>query len=205
MDTAREIAGQPELWMEVYDLLEERRSSLQSFLQPILADDNLRVILTGAGSSAFIGESAQGIFQTQSGKITQAIATTDIVTHPSLHFIKDITTLMVSFARSGNSPESIEAIRLANIHCDQVYHLITTCNEQVISASNGKVKIFTTVVLPEKSNDKSLAMTGSFTSMLLAIVLIAHLPDLDQMKKKVQLLAENAMGSLIIIYHNYLK
>lgn len=194
LDTAREIAGQPELWMEVYNLLEKKRSSLQSFIQPILAIDNLRVILTGAGSSAFIGESSQGIFQTESGKITQAIATTDIVTHPSLFFIKNIPTLMVSFARSGNSPESIEAIRLANIHCEHIFHLIITCNGQGDLGQLWKGKNIYTLVLPERSNDKSLAMTGSFTSMLLAIVLIAHLPKLDQLKKKVQLLAENADG-----------
>ena len=53
--TAREIAQQPQVWPEV-----ERRvtadAQLASFLAPLLANPELRVVLTGAGTSSFIGE-----------------------------------------------------------------------------------------------------------------------------------------------------
>jgi tagatose-6-phosphate ketose/aldose isomerase len=179
LDTATEIAGQPVLWREVYDLVLLKSNSLDSFLRPVFAISNLRVILTGAGSSAFVGEAAQGIFQSETGKLTQAIASTDLVTHPSLYFLKDIPTLMVSFARSGNSPESYEAVRLANICCNTIFHLIITCNKNGDLLHHTKGKNVFTLLLPEKANDKSLAMTGSFTSMLLTIVLIAKLNKIN--------------------------
>jgi len=157
----------------------EKSNSLDSFLRPVFAISNLRVILTGAGSSAFVGEAAQGIFQSETGKLTQAIASTDLVTHPSLYFLKDIPTLMVSFARSGNSPESYEAVRLANICCNTIFHLIITCNKNGDLLHHTKGKNVFTLLLPEKANDKSLAMTGSFTSMLLTIVLIAKLNKIN--------------------------
>ena len=192
LDTAVEIAGQPLLWREVYALVQSKTNSLNDFLQPIFALNNLRVILTGAGSSAFVGEAAQGIFQSETGMLTQAIASTDIITHPSLFFLKDVPTLMVSFARSGNSPESLEAVRLANTCCKYLFHLIITCNEKGDLVKNNKGKNVYTLILPEKANDKSLAMTGSFTSMLLAIVLIAKLYKINDLLSPIEELIETA-------------
>lgn len=192
LDTAVEIAGQPLLWREVYALVQSKTNSLNDFLQPIFALNNLRVILTGAGSSAFVGEAAQGIFQSETGMLTQAIASTDIITHPSLFFLKDVPTLMVSFARSGNSPESLEAVRLANTCCKYFFHLIITCNEKGDLVKNNKGKNVYTLILPEKANDKSLAMTGSFTSMLLAIVLIAKLYKINDLLSPIEELIETA-------------
>ena len=64
-DTAKEIAGQPKLWKEVFDLVISRKKSIEDFLLPILEIKDLRIILTGAGSSAFIGESVRGIVQSE--------------------------------------------------------------------------------------------------------------------------------------------
>lgn len=185
--TAVEIEGQPALWQDVYELIISQKECLQKFLSPLLADTNLRIILTGAGSSAFIGEAAQGIVQANTKRITHAIATTDLITHPQLHFIREIPTLLVSFARSGNSPESVAAVQLANESCDSVYHLIITCNR------DGKLilKNFANaydLVLPERANDKSLAMTGSFTSMLLSVIMISKINALETLLPALQVL-----------------
>ena len=190
LDTATEIAGQPVLWKEVHQFVQLKSGLLNDFLRPVLAMDNLRIILTGAGSSAFIGEAAQGIIQSETRKLTQAIASTCLVTHPSLYFLKDVPTLMVSFARSGNSPESFEAVRLANMCCDTVFHLIVTCNKngQLVQHTKG-TNVFT-LVLPDKANDKSLAMTGSFTSMLLAIILIVNLNKAGDMVTELEEMIE---------------
>lgn len=161
--TAQEIEGQPELWKKVFNLVMEKKQSLGKFLEPIFKIKDLRVILTGAGSSAFIGNAIQGIFQSETNKITQAIATTDLVTHPEQFFLKKIPTLLISFARSGNSPESIETINLANAHCDEVFHLIITCNESGYLIHNSDHHNSYIFILPKSANDKSLAMTGSFT------------------------------------------
>src|SRR5690606_1635581 len=185
--TEKEIKAQPRLWNETFSLLVETKKDIASFLLPILQQKDLRIILTGAGSSAFVGEVAQGIIQQQTKLPTQLVATTDLVTHPEAFFIKQRPTLLVSFARSGNSPESLEAASLADEHCDSVYHLIITCN------SEGKLANFDTknplysIQLPEETNDKSLAMTSSFTAMLFTVLLVF---DIDHIEDKKQAVAE---------------
>lgn len=180
--TASEIAGQPKLWKEVYKLVLEKKKGLEEFLSPILILKDVRIILTGAGSSAFVGECVQGIMQAETQRVVQAIATTDLVTHPELFFLKKVPTLVISFARSGNSPESLEAVHLANLYCERIFHLIITCNEngRVIQKSN--FKNYYTFILPCIANDKGLAMTGSFTSMLLSAMLISKLSHVSNLQ-----------------------
>lgn len=192
--TKNEIFGQPILWERVLKLIHQEKNGLREFLTPILEKENLRIILSGAGSSAFLGEAAQGQVQKNTGRLTQAVSTTDIVTHPESFFLKDVPTLLVSFARSGNSPESLEACSLANEHCDELYQLIITCNasgELLYLFDEGCTNCYS-IVLPEEANDKSLAMTGSFTSMLLTILLISNLDFLEEREKDIQLLIKHA-------------
>ena len=191
LHTALEIEGQPVLWQEVYGLILSQKKSLLKFMSPLLEDTRLRIILTGAGSSAFIGEAAQGIVQVNTKRITQAIATTDLITHPQLHFIKEMPTLLVSFARSGNSPESTAAVQLANKYCDTVFHLIITCNPDGELIKNGLTNTYE-LVLPEGANDKGLAMTGSFTSMLLSVILISKINLLETFLPSLQVLISKA-------------
>ena len=197
--TAAEIEGQPALWQEVYDLIRSQKSVIDSFLQPVLSLPDLRIILPGAGSSAFIGEAAGGIVQVHTQCVTDAIATTDLITHPQSYFLRQVPTLMVSFARSGNSPESLAAVELANEYCDTVYHFIITCNKEGALLQD-KLDNAYYLVLPEQSNDKSLAMTGSFTAMLLSIVLVAKMNEIAILQPSLDVLIGHANELL----HQYL-
>ena len=190
--TAMEIAGQPVLWQKIYEMISHRRDDIRTFLAPLLSLPTLRIMLTGAGSSAFIGEAAQGIVQESTGKLTHAIATTDLITHPKLYFQREIPTLMISFSRSGNSPESLAAVDIADDYCDQVYHLIITCNKDS-ALTHPKLSNAFYLVLPEQANDQSLAMTGSFTGMLLAILLIVKLPVIEDMRASVETLVDQTL------------
>ncbi len=176
INTAREISGQPALWNKSYDLFTSIKPALSEYLTKIKSIENLEVIFTGAGTSAFIGEALAPIFEKNFGVFSKAIPTTDIVTHPEYYFREEIPTLLVSFARSGNSPESVKTVELANKIFDNVYHLIITCNKDgnLAKMISGSDKNFL-YLLPDESNDKSLAMTGSFTSMLLTGILISHI------------------------------
>lgn len=187
LHTAREIEGQPALWQEVYDLILSQKNSILTFLLPLLQNADLRIILTGAGSSAFIGEAAQGIVQSNTKRITHAIATTDLITHPQLHFIKETPTLLVSFARSGNSPESVAAVMLAEEYCDTLFHLVITCNKDGELVHSDLSNAYY-LVLPERANDKSLAMTGSFTAMLLSVILISKIDSIETLLPALQVL-----------------
>jgi tagatose-6-phosphate ketose/aldose isomerase len=166
--TAREITQQPQLWPEV-----ERRvtadEQLAGFLAPLLADAGLRVVLTGAGTSSFIGECLAPALARSGAPRTAAIASTDIVSCPESSLAPRTPTLMVHFARSGNSPESVAALELGEHRVERCAHLIVTCNaEGNLYRRAGTMRNAYALLLPEASNDRSFAMTSSFTSMLLA-------------------------------------
>jgi tagatose-6-phosphate ketose/aldose isomerase len=171
--TAREIAQQPDVWLEVGALVNRERERLGAFLAPLLANPRIRVVLTGAGTSSYIGACLAPSLSQHLGRRVEAVATTDLVSGPHLYLQRDVPTLLVSFARSGGSPESVAAIDLAQQALDDVHHLVITCNaegdlaRQMAGAANACV-----LVLPDSTHDRAFAMTSSFTSMVLSAALI---------------------------------
>jgi tagatose-6-phosphate ketose/aldose isomerase len=170
--TVREIDQQPEVWMAVSQIVEAHRADLGDFLERLLAQPDLRIVLTGAGTSAFVGEIAAPALARLLGRRVDAVATTDIVSDPRGSFPQDVPTLLVSFARSGNSPESIAATELADQILGDVSHLILTCDESgaLYQQHTGRASSLV-LLMPERANDEGFAMTSSFTSMLLAVLL----------------------------------
>ena len=170
--TYREIMQQPDVWREVARIVRTRRAALGDFLTPLLAREDLRIVLTGAGTSAFIGTIAAPAIGARTGRRVDAVATTDLVSHPGAYVQPDVPTLLVSFARSGDSPESTAATELADRLLGEVSHLIVTCNpdgalNRVHAARPGSFVL----LMPARSNDEGFAMTSSFTSMLLSVLL----------------------------------
>ena len=167
--TAREICQQPNVWLEVERLMSAQAGALSTFLAPVLARPGLRIVLTGAGTSSFVGQCLAPSLAARHAQRVEAIATTDIVAGPGRWLSRGTPTLLVSFARSGNSPESVAALELAEKNTEHCAQLVVTCNadgalyRRVRSAANGYQ-----ILLPERSNDRSFAMTSSFTGMLLA-------------------------------------
>lgn len=188
--TAKEIDSQPVLWMKTLELLTERKEALESFLNPIIAKENLNIVLTGAGTSAYIGEVLEGVFVNYLRVNTRAVPTTHIVTHPEKYFLSRQPTLLISFARSGDSPESLSAVQLANEVCGEIYHLIITCNPKGELAKNNSGENGFIFLLPPEADDQSLAMTGSFSSMLLTGIVIARLKEFDELKGQIERVAE---------------
>ncbi len=165
--TAREIAQQPQLWPRIASEV-GADGSLRAHLAPLLGDPALRIVLTGAGSSAYIGKCLAPALSS-AGRQAEAIPTTDIVASPHSTLAPEAPTLMVHFARSGNSPESVAALELAEQRIEDCHHLIVTCNaDGELSRCTRGLRHAYSVVLPEACNDQSFAMTSSFTGMLLA-------------------------------------
>lgn len=189
INTAREIEGQPALWQLTWKKLATESKAISSFIKETMPQVE-RIILTGAGTSAFIGLSLKGKYQKIFRKITEVIPTTDLVSNPEDFLIREIPTLMISFARSGNSPESVAAVSLADNQINHCYHLFITCDP------NGKLAHYKTrrknhlFVLPAEANDMSLAMTGSYSSMLLAGLLIADIRHISDNEHIVNTLSE---------------
>lgn len=176
--TAREISQQPALWRDVFLKVSEENERIREFLgqtMPVVE----RIILTGAGTSAYIGLSLRGALQRSTGKQVEAIPTTDLVSHPMNWFLPNVPTLLVSFARSGNSPESVAAVELADRLSGTCHHLLITCDSRGRLANYRTKQPACAFILPEQANDRSLAMTGSYSGMLLAALLILVCNDPD--------------------------
>jgi tagatose-6-phosphate ketose/aldose isomerase len=193
--TAREIEQQPAVWHATAQALQAVAPAAQAFLAPLLAQRDLRIILTGAGSSSFLGRCLQPLLLPGLNRRVEAIATTDLVVGPRQYLQRDVPTLLVSFARSGNSPESVAAADLTDREVAVCYHLVITCNPagELLRRHNGRPRSLC-VLLPEASHDRGFAMTSSFSSMLYAalLLLLPHAPiDLERIARaSTALLAE---------------
>lgn len=170
--TTREIHQQPAVWKELLTDFFQEQETTKGFLEDIYKKhDNVRVIFTGAGTSAFVGDTLvpELARQNQKNVSFSSIPTTDIVSNPTEYLFKNSPTILVSFARSGNSPESVASVSLGQEIVDDFYQVVITCNKDGQLAKNieGDDKSIT-LLMPEKSNDQSLAMTSSFSSMIIA-------------------------------------
>jgi tagatose-6-phosphate ketose/aldose isomerase len=187
LHTAIEIAGQPELWLKIYKQVLEDKGRISAYLDNALKEVS-RIIITGAGTSAYIGLTLQGIFNRSLKVHTDAIATTDLVSHPGDYFFNHETIMLVSFARSGNSPESTAVVNLADKLCRKCLHLIITCDPEGDLAKWQSESAKLLILLPPESNDQSLAMTGSYTGMLLCGLLLARLKEIDAIAPQIRTL-----------------
>ncbi|MBC8630382.1 SIS domain-containing protein [[Eubacterium] tenue] len=190
INTAKEIVQQPNTWREAVNNLYNNKNNIKIFLEEFLSKDNYRIILTGAGTSAFAGETCEPYLTKILNKKVEAIATTDLVASPKNYFIKDIPTLLISFARSGNSPESVHAVNLANELVEELYQVVITCNE------NGKLALNTRedeksllLLMPPQTNDLGFAMTSSFTTMVLSCIGIFNIDNINYFTKDVESLS----------------
>jgi tagatose-6-phosphate ketose/aldose isomerase len=190
--TILEIGQQPDAWREVASGIDPKATA---FLGEVTSRADLRVILTGAGSSAFAGEIAAPALRRHLGRRVEAVATTDIVANPLDHLERDTPTLMVSFGRSGNSPESLATTVLADEFIDDVWHLILTCDRdgELGRAHAGRANSLV-VYMPERTNDVGFAMTSSLTSMMLSCLLMlgpAEPADGDVLARAAQYVVDN--------------
>ena len=175
--TTAEIAQQPELWRDTLNIYRENKEAIEAFLAEARAmgEGRLSVVFTGAGTSDYVGDTCAPYLR-HAGNTDlydfKPIATTDIVSAPRDFLRAEDPTLVVSFARSGNSPESLAAVAVAKELVHNVKFLNITC------APEGKLAVESaddpnalTLLIP-RANDKGFAMTGSYTCMTLLSTLI---------------------------------
>ncbi|MGT2934799.1 SIS domain-containing protein [Streptococcus castoreus] len=177
--TAKEIQQEPRLWQETIGSFWQKQDQVVSFLNKVCESankDKVKVIFTGAGTSEYVGNTICP-YVTMAGDrhryCFSSLASTDLVAAPHYYLFEEETVLLVSFARSGNSPESVAAVDLVNQLVPNAYHLIITCAKDGELARKGQRDDRSYVYLmPDDSNDAGFAMTGSFTCMMLAALLI---------------------------------
>lgn len=191
--TLREIRQQPDTWKKTYAQVKENKKALEEFLSPVLSQPDFDLILTGAGTSEFIGNTLFRSLEQRYGHRVKAYGTTDIVPAPECYLSREKPTLLVSFGRSGDSPESIGAVDAANTVCKNLWHLFFTCNPEgeLSKRAAASDKCFVLNLVPE-TNDQGFAMTSSFTNMYLAAYLAFHLDRIDMLEGKLAAISKGA-------------
>ncbi|WP_392431039.1 SIS domain-containing protein [Yersinia sp. HM-2024] len=165
--TEEEIRQQPDSWIRALKNQENQRDAIDAFLAPLLQQSDLQIVLTGAGTSAFIGDIIAPWLSHHTGESFVSVPTTDLVTNPVEYLSTDRPTLLISFARSGNSPESVAAVDLTNQLVKQCHHLVITCNEAGSLYQNAvKNDNALALLMPPETHDRGFAMTSSITTMM---------------------------------------
>ena len=180
--TLREICQQPLTWLNT----SVRACNSLSTLQGIVAESGVgnkkgAVILTGSGSSLYAGECLTLTLQAELAVPVHAIPAGSILTHPDVALPPGQTSLAVSLARSGDSPESTAVVEFLDKASPGIRHLVITCNQ------NGRLAVLqrnnpgaVTLVLDDATCDRSLVMTSSFSNLVWAgrSLGLLHSPDL---------------------------
>ncbi|XMB87106.1 SIS domain-containing protein [Mycoplasmatota bacterium WC44] len=187
--TVNEIFQQPSTWLKTFTLIKEMESQVMEFFSHI--DEGTQVYLVGAGTSEFVGNTITPFINNLNKRNVQSVSTTNIVSNPWLYFKKSQKTLVVSYGRSGSSPESVATVNLANEICDDIHHLVITCNKDGHLAKESKGKDnYLSIILPDETHDKSFAMTSSYTNMMLASILVFDIDNIDKHEENVTKVVE---------------
>ena len=196
-NTAKEIMQQPVLWKETAEEIKNKQEEIHDYLKEKINKDGVRIILTGAGTSAYVGDIVAAHMNKEQKGNYEALATTDIVSNPEIYFKKDRPTILVSFARSGNSPESLAVYNLANKLIDDISHVFITCNENgELAKIAEKDEDILLLLMPKESNDKGFAMTSSFSCMTLATLLVFDMGNIKGNLQQLEVLISEANSIL---------
>ncbi|MGL5020707.1 MAG: SIS domain-containing protein [Mycoplasmatales bacterium] len=194
INTAKEIEQQPRLWNETIEIIEKQEVKIKDFLRSIDVD-NTKIIFTGAGTSEFIGNTLVPYLRENTLYDVESRATTDIVANPKIYIPTNKKVILVSFARSGNSPESVAAIEIANQISNKIRHVIITCNPDG-KLANMNLKDSVKIQMPKDSNDLGFAMTGSFSCMLLSGMSFFKIENLKEIKNSIKELAKETSKNI---------
>jgi tagatose-6-phosphate ketose/aldose isomerase len=201
--TLREICQQPFTWVETAQSLGADVGPFEAALGEVDRKDGGQsgaIFLTGSGSSLYAGECLSLALQSSLRLPVQAVAAGSVLTHPTDCVPARLPSLLVSFARSGNSPESCGAVDAVREAVPSCRHLVITCNRQGRLATRYRDDPrLATVVLDDKTCDRSLVMTSSFTNMVLAGRLLALTRDVPGYRGRVSAMA--ALAAEILQRH----
>jgi tagatose-6-phosphate ketose/aldose isomerase len=178
--TPSEILRQPATWQTTYRICGERRPDLIEFLAAAGIGDahppRPNVFLVGAGTSDYVGRALAYLLRRLWGCEVSAIPSTDLLTNIQDLVFPDRPYLWISFSRSGDSSEGLAVLEAAIARHPEVRHLLVTCNRKsrmaaVCEKVPGRAFV---LALDDSANDRGLAMTSSYTNMVIAGHCLAH-------------------------------
>lgn len=190
--TPREIWQQPDTWGLTHRLCLRRADELKHVLRHVgIGRDGAIVHLVGAGTSDYTGRALAPLLRARWGCDVWALPSTTLLTEFDEFHRAGRKYFWISFSRSGDSPEGVALLERALERCPQIHHLVITCNPQGAMAQLAERhpdRAFA-LVLDDVVNDRGLAMTSSFSNMLLAGQCVALLDELPKFGEAVSRMA----------------
>ncbi len=176
LHTAKEIRQQPGTWLKTLTMIMDNRARLENSLTEVFdGDQEVQVVLAGAGTSYYAALCAQPLWRQNVSHWSEAWPTTRILTEPSSIISPNHRMLLVSLARSGNNPETLGSVKHSRELSSRPYQLAITCNkDSYLGNLQGTLDDAITLTLPPETLDQGLAMTSSFTNLVLAAQLVAE-------------------------------
>jgi tagatose-6-phosphate ketose/aldose isomerase len=180
--TPAEIAQQPDTWLSTFELFRKRSGEIRDFLATAGLGNALgsrpEVFLVGAGTSDYIGQSLVYLLRKAWQCDVTAVPSTDLLTHSDQLVRLQQKYLWISFSRSGDSPEGVAVLQNTCRKRPDIHHLVVSCNAngQMVLASAGKPQVLS-ICLDDAVNDRGLAMTSSFSNMVVLGQCLAHVDD----------------------------
>ena len=181
--TPAEIAQQPDTWLSTFELFQRKRDQIAEFLATtgIGASSGVKptVFLIGAGTSDYIGQSLTFLLRKSWACEVLAVPSTDLLTHMDNLMVPGTQYLWISFSRSGDSPEGVAVLEHARRNRPDIHHLVISCNRngRMIRESAGDPRALS-ICLDDAVNDRALAMTSSFSNMVVFGQCLARVNDL---------------------------
>lgn len=195
--TPKEIVQQPTSWRGTFERFEKQRDALRQFLKSAKfegrgASPDLVVYLVGAGTSDYTGRALAYLLRREWGCDVWAIPSTELLTNLDDYIAPNRNYLWISFSRSGDSSEGLALLETTMQDYPQIRHLLVTCNAnsrmaQVCAHAPGRAAMF---VLDESVNDRGLAMTSSYTNMVVAGQCLAHIDTFSSYYETLNSLSE---------------
>jgi D-galactosamine 6-phosphate deaminase/isomerase len=194
--TPREIWQQPATWSETFERCRNRRGEITRALRSAgIGRDSASsptVYLVGAGTSDFTGRALAPLLRQRWGCDVWTIPSTTLLTEFDEFHRPGKKYLWISVSRSGQSPEGVALLERALERHPEIHHLVITCNQRGSMAElcSRYADRALALVLDDAVNDRGLAMTSSFSNMLLAGQCVALADDLDAFGETVRHLTE---------------
>lgn len=205
LHTPAEIAHQPATWQGTFDLFVEQNDRIRDFLSRAGLDGSAKpeVLLIGAGSSDYVGRSLVSLLRRQWSCNVTAFPSTDLITEYTRILRPGQRYLCISFSRSGDSPEGVAVLQRVLSFRPDIHHVIVSCNRDgrmLRDAATAEQALG--ICLDDAVNDRGLAMTSSFSNMVVLGQCLAHAYHPDVYQRTLKILVE-AGGSLLPIAANY--
>jgi tagatose-6-phosphate ketose/aldose isomerase len=183
--TPKEISQQPDTWESTFQECDRQRVELRSFLNRAGVGSQSpaapSIYLVGAGTSDYVGRALADLLRQCWSSPVWAVPSTDLLINLDSLILRGRDYLWISFSRSGDSSEGVAVLEKVLKAYPHVHHLVVTCNKSGRMAelcSRNPDKMLA-LILNEAVNDRGLAMTSSFTNMVVAGQCLAHIDQLE--------------------------